>query len=71
MTTDETRQVMENLFKEQNHMIPAGEQFSVESMEQYRKEAQAWLGDRSELSGRVMRNADWEEIWRYWRDLRH
>ncbi|MBW8087777.1 hypothetical protein IGW14_06880 [Streptomyces hygroscopicus subsp. hygroscopicus] len=40
----------------------AGDMFPMGSMEEYRKAAIAWLGDRSNLSSNTLDNADWNEI---------
>lgn len=40
----------------------AGDMFPMGSAEEYRKAAIAWLGDRSNLSDKTLRNADWTEI---------
>ncbi|MEU0808670.1 hypothetical protein [Streptomyces sp. NPDC005970] len=37
--------------------------FSTKSMEEYRAGAIDWLSDKSNLSSKTLRNADWQEIY--------
>lgn len=46
-----------------NSFEPVGGSFSLDSLEDYRKQATAWLGDKSELSSEQLEKADWREIY--------
>jgi hypothetical protein len=47
-----------------------GEQFPTESQEAFSEAAKRWLGDKSQLAGRTIEEADWAEIYRHFKALK-
>lgn len=65
-----TQAVFRALYRRVEHEVSggtradqAGDMFPMGSMEEYRKAAIAWLGDRSNLSEKTLNSADWTEIY--------
>lgn len=59
-----TQDVVTNLSRETAHMREAWESCSLDSVESFRVDAVRWLGDQSELSSSTLRLADWDEVYR-------
>lgn len=71
-----TRFVLLNLDKEVEYELTggtreyhAGLMFPMDSVESYRERAVAWLADHSELTGRTLERADWDEIYTYYKRI--
>lgn len=64
-----TNHVIRNLFKESEHMHMDGTRFDLHSLDNYREQACAWLGDKSELSTGTLERADWLEVLNTFRNL--
>lgn len=62
-----TRNVFLNLHKETDMWKSAGEQFSTESLEVFTDQAKAYLGEHSNLSHKTIANANWVEVYEYFR----
>lgn len=60
------------LFKDDpdNGLRAVWERMSLESLERFTRDAKAWLGDRSELSGPTIERANYAELLAYYRDLK-
>lgn len=50
-----------------NSSDPVGVSFTMSSLTEYRKQATAWLGDKSEVTSADLDNADWTEIYEYFK----
>ncbi|MGV9360636.1 hypothetical protein [Amycolatopsis sp. NPDC003731] len=55
--------VIEALYKEVRHMVPAGETFPMDDLATYKERAQAWLKNNSELYTPEIEGADWQEVY--------
>lgn len=64
-----TRHVSLNLNKSDNQGGYVWQHLSLASLDDFTANAKAWLGDKSELSGRTIDNADYAELLDYFREL--
>jgi hypothetical protein len=62
-----TKHVFRNLQRDLSMWNLVGESFPMDSMESYRDAAKRWLGDKSELSTTTIEEADWTEVYEYFR----
>lgn len=62
--TDATREVVTNLFTEHSMWNSVGGSMTRSgSRQDFEDRAKRWLKDNSELSGRVIDDADWDEVY--------
>jgi hypothetical protein len=64
-----TAAVFRHLWTEIRHMHAAWESMPYSSLPDFKRSAQAWLSDATELRSRTIRSADWEEVYLYFKDL--
>lgn len=55
--------VTRNLMRELHMYFCAWEQFNLDSLEVFKKQASKWLGDKSELSTQTIECADWRKVY--------
>jgi hypothetical protein len=57
-----TRAVFRNLSKETALYTEAWESFSLDTVDDFSRDAKSWLGDKSELRGSTIETADYAEL---------
>jgi hypothetical protein len=63
-----TQAVMRNLQADKPGTFESvGVSFTLSSLEEYTRQAQAWLGDKSELRSKTIESADWAQVYAYFR----
>lgn len=63
-----TRAVIRNLSRETGIWDSPGDRFSRQDLQRFIADSKRWLLDKSNLKGSTIGNADWAEVYAYFRD---